>query len=64
MERLTEEQIESMREMLIGKKVQIRGMAGICHYFGYNEHFPTWDLQITINRTPIPRVKLSELVVM
>lgn len=39
-------------------------VAGICKFIGHNPHLPSWELQITIERMPIPNVdeKTIELI--
>ena len=61
MERIADEQITLIRETLIGKKIKARGVTGICEYFGYNDWFPNWKLQVTIGRMPIPYLELSDI---
>ena len=61
MERIADEQLTLIRESLIGKKIKARGVTGICEYFGYNDWFPKWKLQVTIGRMPIPYLELSDI---
>lgn len=58
---MTDIQIEAIRETLIGKTIKARGIVGVCEYFGYNEFFPSWKLQVTIGRMPIPYLELSDI---
>jgi hypothetical protein len=77
MDRIDQTIIEQMRETLIGKKVSVNipdrvfsrikgysnttNIVGVCNFFGYNEFIPGWDLQITIDRTPINNIKINEI---
>ena len=60
MERIKQEIIQEMSETLVGKRVAYRDMTGKCDYFGYS-FFESWGLQLTIDRTPISNVKISEI---
>jgi len=64
MEKISNEILAQLKETLIGKKVKIRGIAGDCSFIGYNEWLPSWDLQITIGRMPIPNIKITEIKVL
>jgi hypothetical protein len=64
MERISQEQIEQLRLALVGKRVRVRNMAGICKYFGYNEYIPSFGLQVTIERTPVTNLKLTDITLL
>jgi hypothetical protein len=51
-------------QTLIGKRVLIGNAGGILEFLGYNERFPTWNLQATIGRMPIQNVSLNEIKVL
>lgn len=67
---LTQEELEDLRAKFLGKKISIKhenttgygvpsrdGLAsGICKFIGYNENFPSWELQVTLDRTPLTNV--------
>ena len=70
MKRIPEETIEEIRQSLIGKRIHVqytdtkgkrKEAEGICQYFGYNKFFPSWKLQVTIGRTPITHLELSDI---
>jgi hypothetical protein len=61
MERIANEQITFIRETLIGKRVRARDIIGVCEFFGYNEFFPSWKLQVTIGRLPVTHLELSDI---
>ena len=61
MERIPQHIIDQMYESLAGKRILYKGVGGRCDYFGYNEFFPQWDLQVTIDRMPISNVDIKEI---
>jgi len=61
MERIVEDQINFIRETLIGKRIRARDIIGVCEFFGYNEFFPSWKLQVTIGRLPVTHLELSDI---
>ncbi len=70
MERIPQEQIELLRESLVGKMIGVHFTflngkrtytRGICQYFGYNDFYPSFKLQVTIDRTPITHLELSDI---
>jgi hypothetical protein len=61
MERIANEQITFIRETLIGKRVRARDIIGVCEFFGYNDFFPSWKLQVTIGRLPVTHLELSDI---
>lgn len=65
MEEISEETLENLRLLFIGKKVQIEGdggeHVGWCQFIGYNKNLPSWNLQVTLSRTPVSNVKLSSI---
>lgn len=71
MKRLTEKQIKDLQDKYQNKTVVLSGVSyqgrdlgnvrGTCDFIGYNKHFPSFDLQITINRTPYTNIDLKNL---
>ena len=65
MERISEDILEEIRKEIMGKKDICENYegehVGICQFFGYNSFFPSWELQITLSRTPVTNVKLSSI---
>lgn len=64
MEKIETTIIEQLRQDLIGKRVKVKGVSGVCNFFGYNDFLPNWQLQITIDRMPIPRIKISDIKIL
>jgi hypothetical protein len=76
-ERLTDDTIKAMRAMLLGNRVKVTGcksknlmpdctynfgnVVGECTFFGYNPHFPTFGLQITVDRMPLTNINISQI---
>lgn len=76
-ERLAEATVNAMSEMLLGKRVKVTGcksktqmadgtynfgnVVGECTFFGYNQHFPSFGLQITVDRMPLTNIDISQI---
>lgn len=65
-QQIPEETITQFKEEIMGKRVQVwtektGKVTGICAFFGYNRHFPSWGLQITLDRMPITNVELKNI---
>lgn len=59
---MKQEQIEKMKEQFMGKRISFETKdgerwVGVCQFLGYNEYFPSWGFQITIDRRPVQHVK-------
>lgn len=65
MEKISEDILKEIRLLFIGKKIKLEGdggkHVGLCKFIGYNKYLPSWNLQVTLNRTPISNVKLSSI---
>lgn len=61
MDKISDDIIISIREQILGKRIKVKNVIGICEYFGYNEYFPSWKLQVTIGRMPISHLELSDI---
>lgn len=57
--------IDKMRDKFIGKRISVIGdsgkIIGNCELLGYNEFFPSWGFQVTIDRMPISNVKINSV---
>jgi len=65
--------IEEANEKFLNKHVTVKNvkfrsdddktctMGGICQFLGYNEFIPSWGLQITLSRTPLPNINLEDI---
>ncbi len=76
-QRLTDDTIKAMRAMLLGNRVKVTGcksknlmsdgtynfgnVVGECTFFGYNPHFPSFGLQITVDRMPLTNIDISQI---
>lgn len=59
---------KELQDRYLGQKVRIpfhhpmgvgsdnKTITGICKFIGHNPHLPSWGLQLTIGRTPVPNV--------
>jgi len=72
MEKIPEQQMKIIQEQLVGKRVRLTGhknigpfphsdIVGVCDSIAYNPHFPSFGLQIAINRMPCTNIKLSQI---
>jgi hypothetical protein len=66
MEQILDQQaILKLQEQFLGKKVSIQNdkgrYVGICQFIGYNEFFPSWNFQVTLDRTPFSNVKIKSV---
>ena len=72
MDRIDETVLEQIRSELIGKRVRLKvhknigpfpdsDIVGKCDFIGYNPHFPSFGLQITIDRMPCTNINLSQI---
>lgn len=77
MERLSDATVTAMQQMLLGKRVKVTGcksrnpmpdgsynlgnVTGECTFFGYNPHFPSFGLQITVDRLPLTNVNIAQI---
>jgi hypothetical protein len=58
--------LKQIRDDLVGKRIciideKLGKLCGICSFIGYNEWFPEWELQVTIDRMPVTNVKLNKI---
>ena len=75
--KLNEATVAAMQLMLLGKRVKVTGcksknpmpdgsynlgnVIGECTFFGYNPHFPSFGLQITVDRMPLTNIDISQI---
>jgi len=64
--KIPQETIDDLKSNFMGKKISVidgegERWIGTCQFLGYNPNFPSWNLQVTLDRTPIPNVKLSSI---
>ena len=67
---------KELQDKYLGKKVEIPyrhpmgvgsdkpTVAGICTFIGHNTHLPSWGIQITIDRLPIPNIDISTIKIL
>jgi hypothetical protein len=65
-QRLPDDILKHLEETFKGKRISVEDSKGIvwvgdCEFIGHNSFFPSWGLQVTLNRTPITNVKLSSI---
>lgn len=58
---LTQQQINDLKRRFQGERVSLidgkgEKWVGRVDFIGYNPYFPTWELQVTLERTPITNV--------
>ena len=60
-DRLPKETIQIMQEDFLGKRISVltesnERWIGTCQFIGYNENFPSFGFQVTLDRMPIRHV--------
>lgn len=61
---LPEEVINDLQQF-VGKYIEVEGDGGVrrgtCQFVGPNPFFPSWGLQVTLDRTPVTNVKIKSI---
>lgn len=64
---------KELQEKYLGKRIQIPysylnnigssrpTVEGICKFIGHNPNFPSWGIQVTIERMPVTNVDISTI---
>ena len=67
-ERLSKEVILSMQQDFLGKRISVltekndnEMWIGTCQFIGYNENFPSFGFQVTLDRMPIRHVNPNSI---
>jgi hypothetical protein len=60
-QRLTEQQVQKLKDRFMGKRISFETdsgekWTGTCQFLGYNPYLPSWEFQITVDRTPCSHV--------
>jgi hypothetical protein len=57
--------VQHLQETFLGKKISVENdkgkWSGVCQFIGSNPFFPSWGLQVTLDRTPVTNVKLKSI---
>ena len=65
MTQLDQNTIEILNQEFLGKRILVQtkkgNFAGVCKFIGHNEFFPSWELQVTIDRTPVTNVEIKNI---
>lgn len=66
MERLSDIEVKDLQTKFIGNKIHVidgkgERWVGKCDWLGYNENIPSWDFQVTMDRTPLRNVKIDSI---
>lgn len=61
MEKLTNQEIQNLQNLYLGKKIEVidekgNRHVGKCGFIGYNPYFPSYGFQVTLSRTPVTNV--------
>lgn len=69
--RLSKDKLQSLRQKFMGKRVRIKNykfvygdvsdVVGVVTFLGYNRFFPSWNLQVTVNRLPLQNISLDQI---
>lgn len=65
-QKIPQDIVQHMKDIFIGTKIEFEDIhgerfVGVCEFIGYNPFFPTWDFQVTVDRRPVPHVKVSTI---
>lgn len=68
-DKLPQEIINHMRQEFLGKRISVltesnERWVGTCQFIGYNENFPSFGFQVTLDRMPIRHVKPSSIKIL
>lgn len=57
--------IKELNDRFLGKRILVENnegrFAGYCTFIGNNEFFPSYELQVTIDRTPVTNVRINSI---
>jgi hypothetical protein len=58
---MTQQEIDDLKRKFQGERVSLidgkgEKWVGQVYFIGYNPYFPSWELQVTLDRTPITNV--------
>lgn len=63
--RIPDDVITHLQDEFLNKTITVEGKSGKhigkCTFIGYNQFFPGWRLQVTLDRFPVIQVKLSSI---
>lgn len=68
-DKLPQKIINHMQQEFLGKRISVltesnEKWVGTCQFIGYNENFPSFCFQVTLDRMPIRHVKPSSIKVL
>ena len=65
MTQIDQQTLQILQEQFLGKRVSVdtpKGkFAGVCNFIGHNEFFPSFGLQITLDRTPVTNIEIRNI---
>ena len=65
MTQLNQQTLDILKDQFLGKKLSIKtikgNFVGKCTFIGPNEFFPSFGLQITLDRTPVTNVEIKNI---
>lgn len=68
-DRIQEKVIIQMQQEFLGKRISVMTESnekwiGTCQFIGYNENFPSFGFQVTLNRMPIRHVNPNSIKIL
>lgn len=65
-EKISEETLDKLRKEFIDKKISVidykgEKYVGMCSFLGYNKYCPKWDIQVTLDRTPVTNININSI---
>lgn len=65
MTQLPQQTIDLLKSQFLNKRIKVMtpkgSFAGVCKFIGNNEFFPSFGLQVTLDRTPITNVEVKNI---
>lgn len=65
-QKMTQQEINDLKRRFQGERVSLidgkgEKWVGQVNFIGYNPYLPSWDLQVTLDRTPISNVDVKSI---
>ena len=66
MERISDQEQQDLKDKFLNQRISVIDSKGTkwvgeCSFIGYNEFFPSFNFQVTIDRTPVPNVIINSI---
>ena len=66
MERISDQEQQQLKDKFLHQIISViddkgKMWSGKCDFIGYNEFFPSFGFQVTLDRTPITNVRINSI---